>query len=363
MTVTNEYFIKIENEFITEGNELHLNDKELYLYSLLYMDRRMDGTVMTTLSLLSSFMHIRYSSQDVRNVKALKDSLNGLLEKGTLTATNNDGEIIEAEKLKASDAIRVSFPEVESKGHVQIPYSKLEMCSSLQEYYIFTAVKRWENAKEDKQGIFKCDYDRFARILGVARSTAQRNIDEAVENGVIYRNTGDYIDNGNGSQMVQGLNEYKIIPFDNNQKSVMTKKKENEEKYSDDDVYDDYENEDMYYGHGDIDDAYGQWSIFEDELTNEQLAPDSESHLMGLLVENNLKKRKPTKIEEKFMDKVKWRTGLMLKTTKGTEEWEKAHEEAKYHFENMLLGISDDEPVEVSVVAPIVEMENLADVF
>lgn len=324
-----EKFIKVENEFITEGHEKHLNDKELYLYSLLYMDRRIDGTVITNLSTISDFMNIRFASSDQRNVKAIKLAFHGLVKLDILSASNKVGEIIEVDNLKASDSFRVVFKEVESKGHVQIPHSKYEACKSLQDYYIVCAVKRWENTEN---GIFKCNMERFARILGVARSTAQRNIDDAVELKLIFRNIGDYTDNANGGQKMQDLNEYKCIPFNEKEKSTQTRKKEHEDKFSSDDVYDD-----CNYDEDSIDYYFHNWNRFEEEDNYGQMVscmPDVEDHKFIMEVEKNIENRKPTEKEYELLDKAQWRSNLILNSyAEAIGQFNNIHQIAIVEFE------------------------------
>lgn len=211
LSFENEPIIKIQNEFISENSSYHLSEKELYLYSLLYMDKRLDRTVVTTLSAIHDIMHIKFSSQKDRNVKSLKEVFGELLKKNIITISFATGKIINLDILKASDTIRINFTDIAGKGHhTQVPYSVMKIGDNLTLYYIFVAVKRWENTKE---AVFKCDYERFARILGVARSTAQRSIDSAVEKKIIYRKTGVYLDRGDERQNLQDVNEYKCTPF------------------------------------------------------------------------------------------------------------------------------------------------------
>lgn len=325
--MTSRSFIMINNIFISEDSEYHFNDKELYLYSFLYMNKRLDGKVITTLSVIHDFMNIKFSNQKDRNIRSIKEVLENLHQKGILKVCNKDYLSIEDfTKLKASDSIELSFAQIESKGHVQIPYSLYHKCQSLQSYYIVVAVKRWENTERKS---FNCDLDRFSRILGVARSTAQRNIDKAIDEKLIYRNTGDYVD----GELKQGINEYRCTPFTENEKSLMTKRKEYESQFSSDDVL-----EECDYDNTDLEDAYEWWNTFEEEDHRnggkKQYIPESDVQLLYIEVLENTKDRSPTRMEHKLIDKAEWRTNVIMNSNivDLIEEFEYERDEAQKKF-------------------------------
>lgn len=342
MINNNNFFIKIPNQLITEGegNIFHLDSKELYVYSFLYINKRMDGNLIMSLSCMHDFIPIKISKQKDRNVKALKDVLSNLIEKGIVKIKSSNNEDADMSNVKSSDSLLFHFENLEEEGHGQIPYEIFYKIESLIEYYIYVAVKRWENLTKT-QGIFTCSYDRFARILKVSTPTAIKSIEKSIKNGLIFKNVGAYKDKDEvKDERLQDVNQYKTTPFLEYQKTNMTLKYEKDSDYSSEDVYLEAKGE-MYYSHEDLEYCFNQWNLFEDELTGEQLHPPMEAHLIGLLVEHFLAKRNPTEMEEKVMDKIKWRTKLMLKTPKGEQLWEKEHLEAKYHFENILLEEQD----------------------
>lgn len=304
----NDLFIKIHNEFITEDSEYHLSDKELYLYSLLLMDKRMDGNIYTNISVLSHFMKIKFSNRESRNVKVLKGVFDNLIAKNLIYVTNNDSKLKHIDFLKSIDPIVISFRDIESKGHTQIPYNEFFRCESLQDLYIYTSVKRWENSSKNRKGVFSCSYDRFARILQVTKATAQKNIEKAIEENLIYRNSGNYIKD----ETKQDVNEYRCTPFTENEKTSMTKKKGHESKFSSDDVlaHCDYDNQDL-------EDHSIRWKDFEVENEYGQIVdyiPDFEDHLIVLEVLENTKNRNPTLMEADLLDKFKWRESYILGT-------------------------------------------------
>lgn len=329
-------FIKIPNEYISPDSITHLNEKELFIYSILYMEKRLDGMVCTTMSVLSYFMNVRYSVQEVRNISSIKDSLNGLLEKGILKISSREQETLKLKSLRASDPIKISFIETNSKGHTQVTYDEIYKLNNMRDYYIFVAVKRWQNNKEG--GVFNSDYNNFANILKVSRSTAIRSIEDALSRGVIYRNIGNYVINE--QTIKQEKNQYKCTPFTSEEKTITTKKKD-KEKYSPVSVYEELEG-DFYYNDDALKESYNNWNRFEDEC-GEQFSPNSEEHLLVIEVENNTKLRKPTKMEARYMDKAKWRTKQMKKTNKGTEIWEKGRKEAEEEYSEKINNFNEDD--------------------
>lgn len=303
-------FIKIENDFITEGNELHMNDKEIYLYSILYMNKRIDGRQLTTLSLISSFMKSTFSVQEYRNVKYLKEALIGLIEKGLVAIYDKDYTSIEVKDIKSSDPLCINIININSNGHTQVRNDRFLEFRNPQEYYIYLAVKRWENTKE---GCFVCNYERFSDILKVSRSTATKNIELAIKNKVVYRNTGDFYKKEGRVQ--QYMNQYKCTPFNEDQKTMTTKVKDYKNRYSLDIVLDDA---DCPYDNEILEEYIVNWEMFDAPdgfgMTESYVPTDIDCE-MYLDVVEQVKGRLPTRLEAKLIDKAEWRMNVIANST------------------------------------------------
>lgn len=309
-------FIKIPNNLITDGKRKHMSDRELYLYSLLWMDKRLDGQVITSLTLQSKYMlectGVAFSKREQRNMQLIKEALISMSEKEIISIKDLRLDSIEPSDVKNSDVIIIEFKRDNTKGHAQIPHEIFYKCKTTYDLYIYTAVKRWENSEANKKGVLLCDYERFARIIGVSRATAYKHIESAIERELIYRNTGDYINDKD--EIRQEQNEYRCTPFSESEKSLMTKKKAKEarkNRTSHDNVL-----EDCDYGVGDLEDAIYWWSAFKelDTRTGEEVnyIPDSEAQLIHMEVIENTRDRYPTKAEYKLIDTANWRTKIIM---------------------------------------------------
>lgn len=321
-------FFKIENELITEDNIYHLNDKELYIYSLLKMSKRLDGKIYLSVPLLSDIMELKFSKRDTRNYKILKDVLEELSKKELIKIINTKGELLSVQETSLSTSLCIDMNEIESEGHTQVPYHIFYQMQDMISLYIYIAVKRWENRRTGKLGTFKCSYDRFARILKVTRSTAQKYIEEAIASKLIFRNTGDFIDDEN--EIKQEVNEYRCTPFSESEKSVTTKVREYNSQFSPDSVLSecDYDNSDLQH-------FFEMWDTFEDRDMStggtKPYVPDSTAQLMYMEILENTKNRKPTKMEKKFIDKAEWRIKAIYNSDSHflIEEYENEKREAE----------------------------------
>lgn len=323
-----DLFFKIENELITEDNKYHLNDKELYVYSLLNMSKRLDGKIYLSISLLSDIMQIKFSKRNARNYKILKDVLSELHNKGLIKVVDVNGEIINIQEMSFSTSLCFLLNEIESDGHTQVPYHIFYELKDMISLYIYVAVKRWENTRGNKMGVFKCSYDRFANILKVTKSTAQKYIEEAIKNGLIFRNTGDFMDDS--QEIKQEVNEYRCSPFKEFEKTVATKVREYNLQFSPDSVLDE-----CGYDNDDLQEFFALWNTFEerDMVTGgiKPYVPDSTAQLMYMEVLENVKSRKPTKMEKKFVDKAEWRIKIIYDSNNDflIEEYESERREAE----------------------------------
>lgn len=320
-----EHFVKIENELITEGHEFHLTDKELYLFSVLYADKRIDETVRTNIAIIADCSKVRFAERDARNNKAIKDTLYSLKEKSIINFCLSNGEI--PDDIRASDTLIVTFNPIKSKGFTKVPFEKLESIVNLTDYYIYVAVKRWDGA-----GVFRCSFERWARILSVKSSTAQKWISEAIKKEVIYCDSGDRI---NG-EIKQEQNLYKVTPFLKGEKSNMTKKKESEqanEAFHKDKEYS------TNYDDDDLKNAIYIFSNFTDDNGN-NIFPNEDDYVLLMEVEDNTEDREPTELEAKLLKKANWRIKLLQGNEWSKKKYEDIWANALYIHETNLGLIS-----------------------
>ncbi|MEK5208116.1 hypothetical protein [Psychrobacillus sp. FSL H8-0510] len=231
-----EPFFMIPDRLISEDGSLQLTEVELYLYSLLLRKKNYEGVTETSITFLHESSPIEFGSSKQRSIDLIKSGLLSLMEKKVIRICNskreilknfklinNDGEIIK--DYKPSDLIIIIFGNSSLKGHTEIDYSKFDSFVSMSDYYIYCAVARWINSGN---GNFNCSYDRWARILQVTDKTAKTKVNEAVEREIIYKNIGNYKDEAvkGRTQKIQNVNAYRTTPFNNTEKTIMTKKQE-----------------------------------------------------------------------------------------------------------------------------------------
>ncbi|MFJ8063303.1 hypothetical protein ACIQYS_01545 [Psychrobacillus sp. NPDC096426] len=233
-----EPFFMIPDRLITEGEETHLTEIELYLYSLLLRKKNYEGVTETSITFLHETSPIEFGSSKQRSIDLIKTGLLSLMEKKVIRICNGKREILNNYKLinddgeitkeyKPSDLIIIIFGNSSIKGHTEIDYSKFDSFETMSDYYIYVATLRWIGSGN---GNFNCSYERWARILQVTDKTAKTKVNEAVEKKIVYKNIGNYKDevlNGR-PQKRQNVNAYRTTPFQITEKTIMTKKQEAE---------------------------------------------------------------------------------------------------------------------------------------
>jgi len=223
-------YITIYNNLVTEEDEFHLTIEELYLYGLLRKKETLEGFSETSISFLGQTSEVLFASDTQRINKKIKELLLNLKSKGVINITDTDGTVLDV--FKPSDFLKVTFILIEG-GFAQIPIVNFNRCTTMSDFYIYCAVARWKNSGK---GYFNSSYGRWAKILQLTQRHAIDLVNKAVENKIVYKNIGDYLDNESGGQKQQRLNQYSTNPFLKNEKSVQTKIQEsnvaNEEFHS-----------------------------------------------------------------------------------------------------------------------------------
>lgn len=218
----NEYFVKLDNRLLTDGEKLHLNEKELYLYANLIKLANRENQLFLTMAVIYSSTTAKYSTRVDNSISTIRETLLSLLEKELIYGTKKET----LRNLKANDffSFYVNDNLDDSNGHTQIKYSVFNKIDKIVNFYIYSATEKWSN-----NGGFKSSYDRWAKVLSRSRRSAITVINQAVEDKLVFKNIGDYLPDELNRQDV---NTYSTKQFNHNEKSKMTFTKEKKENQS-----------------------------------------------------------------------------------------------------------------------------------
>jgi hypothetical protein len=223
---TSDRFIRAYNSFSDNESEFYINDEEFYIYSLLFTNQMMDGSIRTNIDILHKLSWVKFIQDETKNKKKILNLISSLIRKNILIVEN------EFDKFKNNTMLEFSINNIEMsndgidedkritdetsfKNFTKIPYGKFLEFKSVKDLYIYYVVSRWSKG-------FKCSYENWAEILGYKhQESAIKIIDDAVKRGIVFKNIGDY-----ESRTKQSANLYKISPFKDEVKSKQTKVKE-----------------------------------------------------------------------------------------------------------------------------------------
>ncbi|MTT32707.1 hypothetical protein GMB86_11885 [Terrilactibacillus sp. BCM23-1] len=221
---------QLYNVLAEENSNYHLNVEELYLYSLLNTLRTRQKVSIASIDLLHGYSPVKFFSRDKEAKQRIKKILISLKEKKVIDSPIDN-------TLDNKSVFTVKFPldlKDESigkgvKGFEQIFIQTFLNMPSFETFYVYFTIKRF-----DKLGGFRCDFERWGNILNITSRTAQKKIENALQEGYIYKNSGEYKAKENGEQKKQEPNIYKTTPFESKEKTSTTKKKEQPYKMDDD---------------------------------------------------------------------------------------------------------------------------------
>lgn len=222
----NVNFIKLYNKFMRVDNEFHLSMNELFFYSLLKRRQDYSGVTVTSIDLIydlmDQFHNIKFYSKKSESRNEIVNLLQSLQDKGLIT--------VKGDTEKHNNLFEVSFTELKDEGFAQINFNTFDNITSISDLYIYFVVSCFNNINNDYKTTFDCSDERWSQILGVkAINTVRKYINQAIDNGLIHKNTGDYKNNQvRNGQNGQDVSQYKIIPFVEEEKSNMQRKKERE---------------------------------------------------------------------------------------------------------------------------------------
>lgn len=218
-------YIKLFNEFSQKNSKYHLTVEELYIYSLL--KRRMDFShvTVTTIDLIielsSKYNNIKIHSKKSEARKRVVNYLRSLENKGVIEV-NGDYE-------KYNNIIEISFVQLKD-GFVEVEFEIFDNIDCMINLYIYFVVAKYNNKNNNYKTPFNCSDEQWMDILQIkSKETVRNYINQAVKNGLIYKNTGDYTDIiVRQGQKGQEVSQYKLVPFVGDEKTNMQRKKEYE---------------------------------------------------------------------------------------------------------------------------------------
>lgn len=313
-------FILFPNYLIEEDMETKLTANELYLYTVLYMEKSITNEVKTTVSLLSDMSMIKFYRKKDKNIKEISDCLLSLKNKGIIQMINFDGE--ELSIFKSNESIRISFVNYDYKGYTQVKHSTLNKFDNSLDFLIFINIAKWHH-----KGSFDCSYARWARILNCTPKTAISRIEKAVENQIIYRNKGNYINDKEVKQKIQDINSYRVTPFEPDEKTIQTLKYEesvaniNFRKHiPKDETFDVGKLFNKKEYSETLADTVAIFSTYEDEQ-GYNIYPNEDDYFIYIQTKASLEFRKPTKQEEKFMQIATTRIKQLENNSEFVDSW------------------------------------------
>lgn len=217
--------IRLYNEFREVGSEYHLSVDELYLYSVLRRLINYDSETVVNVDVLDQYtrnvLNLPYNKRDTLNKKAIRGIISSLLDKGVIHC--------DSEPTKNGTLLKITFAEMSDdlKHYESIPFEKFESFTNRNLFYIYFVVASWKGKKEG----FVKTYKGWADILDSSKEKAEKYVNKAVDEGIIYVNVGDYSDKQviNG-QKQRDTNTYSIYPFKEEDKTPAQKKKEQVDK-------------------------------------------------------------------------------------------------------------------------------------
>lgn len=207
-------YIQIPNSFIEEKSPIHLEPKELYLYSLLLARRSpfLDCTETTVNIITDNQTVYKDKNKPERNKKNVKEVIFSLQDKGFIT-------IQHPEKLNYNSTLTILFNGILG-GYEEMYRDIYDRATSPEEMYVLYVVKRF-----NKVGC-KRDYEQWARTLNCSVSKIEQLIPDMLDRKLIYRVDSTPKQNESG-QWLRGKDTYYV--YEN--KQVIQQEEKNNQKH------------------------------------------------------------------------------------------------------------------------------------
>lgn len=203
-------FIRIYNKMIDDNSEHRVTPDELYVYSILFINRRQDGSILSNIRIIESTMSEKamISNRQATNRKKIKEALIGLVKKNVLLLTCD----IQIEDITTDTVftMRINDKQLSKNGdkdtfngYEELMIDNFKMMLSPSELLIYINSQRFSN-----DGGFKGSYERWSKLLNVSRNTAFKLLNDAEKRGIITVVRGKHI-----AKNRQEINQYFSVDF------------------------------------------------------------------------------------------------------------------------------------------------------
>ena len=231
-TYYDELFIKIEKQFTDPESKYRLTPEELYIYVIVSIDLRKDGSAYTCLHMIEQNMPVKFGRTEKLNRNTIIHTLQCLEKKGVISI---NGEL-NTKNAYSMFYLRINYENFEDvegwAGFNMVQLSVLRKIKRVEHLYIYCTIKSYDGSDV---GGFMCSYKDWGEILKRSTSSVKRYIKEMTivegrekgskDTDLIYTNRGNYI---KGSRIRQHTNIYKTVEFNENETTTRTKNKNKE---------------------------------------------------------------------------------------------------------------------------------------
>lgn len=185
--ILSQQFIKLDNKLFDT-----LSTQEMYVYCYLkYRYIYQAGYTETSVDILAD--NISFVKDKSTNKKRIRDVLLKLQQQAVINIKYKN-------KIENNSALRIDMPDTDTQ-FTKLDYKYMNV-EDHQELYVIAIISKWQNAKEKT-----FSQTKWAKMLGVARSTMQDIFRRMEEKGLILVRTGDFYMAENG-QILRQENEY-----------------------------------------------------------------------------------------------------------------------------------------------------------
>lgn len=164
-------FIKIYNRFTNAEDEKKLTPDELFVYSVMSMEKNSNDVLNTSLDVLKHLVRVGRNKRVLSNKKDIIKCVNSLEEKHVIKVDRVNKEMIE-----------VKFCDLDG-GYEKLYTRELQRIRNSRELSIYVAIKKWRGQKNG--AIYS--YEQWSKILSVSRVSAIKLINQAVEDEMIVK--------------------------------------------------------------------------------------------------------------------------------------------------------------------------------
>lgn len=219
--ISNEYKDKIYiyDVFTDLYEDKHrLLPNELYIYCYLYRNRRHDYITNTSVESIHQMMPVKfYPSVESKNRMLIKEVLDSLVKKGIILVDNEPESLMDNKKGNYIP-FNVTFNQfTQKKGHLRITYSDFDTTEDINYFYIWVAVKRFDDVKTAcEQGGRWISEKEFGLLIGKNKKTFRNYADDMISKGLLYKKPGIRLQDS----LQQDKNIYKTVPFVYEKKEV-----------------------------------------------------------------------------------------------------------------------------------------------